>query len=138
MATLKFNKQVSNLANIQRIILERDLADLDNRFSVETLASKYGLSQEEANDLSKLLIDMAAMKFSFSHELSDHIKKNELSHQYPNIAGIVKMQKGSDKWDYEGGFSKNIYKIICNELKLLNKGTSARAIGFVPQKDMQC
>ncbi len=28
----ELNKQVSNLANIQRIILERDLADLDNRF----------------------------------------------------------------------------------------------------------
>jgi uncharacterized protein YeeX (DUF496 family) len=138
MATLKFNKQVSNLANIQRIIAERDLTDLDNRFSVRNLALKHGLSQEEANDLSKLLIDMAAMKFSFSHQLSDYIIKNKLSHQYPNIAGNVKMQRGSDKWDYKGGFSKEIYKIICNELKLLNKGTSARAISFVSHKDMQC
>lgn len=136
MATLKFNKQVSNLANIQRIIAERDLTDLDNRFSVRTLALKHGLSQEEANDLSKLLIDMAAMKFSFSHELSDHIKKNELSHQYPNIAGIVKMQKGSDIWDYEGGFSNEIYTIIRKELKLQNKCTSARPISFVSHKDM--
>ncbi len=81
---------------------------------------------------------MAAMKFSFSHELSDHIEKNKLGHQYSNIAGIVTMTDGYSQWPFYDGFSKKIYKIICKELKLQNKCTSARPISFVSHKDMQC
>ena len=117
---------------------EKFITALDSRFSAESLASKHKLSQEEANDLSKLLIDMAVMNFSFSHELSHYITINKLGHQYPNIAGIATMKDGYRQWSFPDGFSNPIYRIICKELNLRDKGTSARVIGFVSHKDMQC
>ena len=46
------------------------------------------------------------------------------------------MENGDTKWEFPGGFSKEVYKIICKELDLENQGTSARAIHFESFQDL--
>ena len=46
------------------------------------------------------------------------------------------MKKEGDEWDFPGGFPRNIYKIICEELKLRNQGTDARPVKFTSFKDI--
>lgn len=103
-------------------------------FKADILAKKYHLEEEKANELEKLLLNMSRLNFSLSSELSNYIKTHNLGHEYPNIAGIVKMQRGNETWDFKGGFPTDIYKIICSELDLKSKDTSAWPIKFTPYK----
>lgn len=105
--------------------------------NVELLSARHSLSPVKSEELSRLLIDMAENNFRFSSELSKYITSNKLGHKYPNIAGIVTMTDEEKEWDFDGGFPKGIYRIICQELSLTDKGTSARAIGFTSYKDQK-
>ncbi|WP_203218788.1 cold-shock protein [Vibrio sp. S11_S32] len=105
--------------------------------NAERLSARHSLSLVKSEELSRLLIDMAEMNFRFSSELSKYITSNKLGHKYPNIAGIVTMTDEEKEWDFDGGFPKGIYRIICQELSLTDKGTSARAIGFTSYQDQK-
>lgn len=96
----------------------------------ELLAARHFLSSIKSEELARLIIDMSEKNFRFSSELSKYITSNKLGHKYPNIAGIVTMADEEKEWDFDGGFPKDIYRIICQELSLTDKGTSARAIRF--------
>ncbi len=109
--------------------------DLD-QFSIIELAKRHSLSQVEIEELSTLLKDMKSKNFVYSNELSKYIKHYNLGSKYPNISGIVKMQNSSDTWDFDGGFPRNIYRIICQELSLVDQGTSAKAIDFLSYKQL--
>lgn len=103
----------------------------------ELLAARHSLSLIKSEELSRLLIDMSEKNFRFSSELSKYITSNKLGHKYPNIAGIVTMTDEEKEWDFDGGFPKGIYRIICQELSLTDKGTSARAIRFTSYQDKE-
>jgi hypothetical protein len=103
---------------------------------VTKLANRYNLSRIEAKELCNLLADMAPLEFTRSKQLSNHIKENRLGRDYPNISGIVKMKKGDDEWDFEGGFPPKIYAILCGELGVSNEGTKARPVGFTPFEEL--
>ncbi|MGR3980620.1 hypothetical protein FW757_07305 [Pseudoalteromonas sp. 1181_04] len=105
--------------------------------NAERLSARHSLSLVKSEELSRLLIDMAEKNFRLSSELSKYITSNKLGHKYPNIAGIVTMTDEEKEWDFDGGFPKEIYRIICQELSLTDKGTSARAIGFTSYQDQK-
>lgn len=102
----------------------------ENSFSVKSLAFRYSLSSVKSEELSLLLEEMIEKNFTISSELSNYITSNKLGYKYPNIAGIVTMSDNEREWDFNGGFPPDIYRIICKELNLTDKGTSARAVGF--------
>lgn len=56
--------------------------------------------------------------------------------KYKIISGIAVMSNGFHRWNFDGGFPPNIYKIVCQELNLRSQGTQASMIGFRPYKDM--
>ncbi len=116
-----------NLKTIQR--KESPVAEKNN-FSVESLAFRYSLISVKSEELSSLLEEMIEKNFTLSSELSNYITGNKLGYKYPNIAGIVTMSDNEREWDFDGGFPKDIYRIICTELNLTDRGTSARAVGF--------
>lgn len=105
--------------------------------SAKSLASKYSFTPVQSEELSQLLNDMSEKEFRLSSELSKYITSNKLGDQYPNIAGIVTMANDDNEWDFDGGFPKGIYRIICQELGLRDKGTSARAIKFTSYQDQK-
>lgn len=123
--------------NIFSKVNEQEKKILGNfgKYDATFLANKYSLIAIKAEELSALLTDMCKKEFKLSSELSKYIKSNRLGNKYPNIAGVVTMSNGSDEWDFQGGFPKDIYRIICLEMGLRDKGTYAKAIKFTSYKD---
>ena len=118
-------------------LLEVSRVKIDFNVNESEISSyKNSLSKEEADELSLLIADMKQLNFSHSKELSNYITKNNLGHKYPNISGVVKMKKGDDTWDFDGGFPTIVYRIICVELDLHDNGSMARPIGFKPYKNI--
>ena len=118
---------VNKHMNLNRI----SVAAVDkNNFSAKNLATKYLLDQVKSEELLLLIKDMKDRCFTFSAELSNYITSNKLGYKYPNIAGTLTMTNDSREWDLDGGFPSDIYRIVCKELKLIDKGTSARPVGF--------
>ena len=107
----------------------------DNDYSAKSLAIRYSLPPINSEELSTLLVHMSGKNFRLSSELSKYITSNKLGDKYPNIAGIVTMSNDEREWDFDGGFPRDIYKIICQELNLIDKGTAARAIKFTSYQD---
>ena len=101
------------------------------------LMNKFSLQDEMAEELADLILEVESLNFSLSSELSNYITQNSLGKKYPNISGSVTMQNGCDTWSLNGGFPRNIYRIICQELSLHGKGTTAQAVGFRSYKSMQ-
>ncbi|MBE9121213.1 cold shock domain-containing protein [Tychonema sp. LEGE 07199] len=83
-----------------------------------------------AYELYRLLKELGPLGFTHSGQLSIHIRRYQLGYRYPTISGIVTMEDGGTGWEFTGGFPPGIYTIICQELRLANQGTSARAIHF--------
>lgn len=104
--------------------------------AIRRIVEVHNLTKVKAEELQKLLTEMRPLNFKYSKHLSEYIREHELGYDYPNIAGIVKMEQAGIEWDFRGGFPPNIYKIICKELNLDNQGTSARPINFTPFKDI--
>jgi len=104
-------------------------------YSASSLAIRHSLTSINSEELSALLINMSQKNFILSSDLSKYITTNKLGNKYPNIAGIVTMANDVNEWDFDGGFPKDIYRIICQELNLTDKGTSARAIKFTSYQD---
>ena len=102
--------------------------------SKKQLRGEYDLKKIEADELYELLEETRAQNFCESSELSKYIIENNLCHKYENIAGIVRMKRGEDEWDFKGGFSPYIYSIICKHLRLSKRRSSARAVGFTSFK----
>lgn len=129
-----------NYLSLERVDLEnqRREAEEKQRQEIQALRNQeitrisgiYGLSRIESDELNQLLADMRPLGFTRSKQLSNHIIKNKLGYNYPNIAGVVRMERGGEAWDFNGGFPPHIYEIICRELNLRNQGTDARATGF--------
>lgn len=135
----KANKEIEQL-KLKLDGLKKDSAkakksEIDPLSSPE-LAKRHRLSQVEVEELSMLLKDMKYKGFIYSSELSSYIKQHNLGSKYPNVSGIVTMQNLSDTWDFNGGFPRNIYRIVCQELGLVDKGTSAKAIDFLSYKKL--
>lgn len=104
--------------------------------NINNLMVSYDLNDVHAAELNNLIIEMRSKKFKFSQQLSKYIIKNNLKKKYPNISGVVKMEKNGEQWDFPGGFPKKIYSIVCSELDLTDQGTSAKAVGFTPFKEL--
>ena len=97
---------------------------------------RHNMNKTEASELTALILEVEAKGFKYSKELSNYIMDNQLKKKYPNISGVVKMEKSGEQWDFSGGFPKKIYGIVCSELGLSDQGTTAKAVGFKSFKDM--
>ena len=127
------NPLTIELVGVERrdeLSFERDNLELQKYY-------KYKLkSKAEADELAQLLAEMRPLNFTYRDELSKYIIENQLSYRYPNISGIVRMKEGDIEWNFLGGFSQDIYRIISQKLNLCDRGTNARAIGFTSFKDI--
>lgn len=103
---------------------------------ISRLARKYRLTNAAAEEFHQLLVEMRPLEFKRSNQLSHYIMRNNLGLKYKNISGILRMEHGGEEWDFHGGFSPGIYRIICQELKLGNQGTQTRTVKFTPFKDI--
>ena len=134
-ANKEIEKLKSKLDSLQRDSAKNKKSEIDPLASSE-LTKKHSLSDVEAKELSTLLKDVESKRFTYSSELSNYIKRYNLGSKYPNISGIVTMQNSSDTWNFNGGFPRNIYRIVCQELGLVDKGTSSKAIDFLSYKQL--
>lgn len=134
-ANKEIEKLKSKLDSLQRDSAKNKKSEIDPLASSE-LTKKHSLSDVEAKELSTLLKDVESKRFTYSSELSNYIKRYNLGSKYPNISGIVTMQNSSDTWNFNGGFPRNIYRIVCQELDLVDKGTSSKAIDFLYYKQL--
>ena len=103
---------------------------------IRRIVEMRGLTKVRAEELLQLLAEMYPLNFKESSDLSKYILKHKLGYKYPNISGIVRMKEEDTEWNFLGGFPPDIYKIVCEELNLSNRGTSARAEKFTPFKDI--
>jgi len=88
------------------------------------------------NEYIQIIEEMKPLELTHSSELSNYIVENKLGEKYRNISGIVKMDQDGKTWDFEGGFPKDIYKRICEDLGLVNKHSRAKAVGFKSYNDL--
>ena len=125
----KYDLDAAEAYEILKIAKKYDLdaAEVDE---ILRIAKRYRLDITSADELYRLLKDLGPLGFTHSTQLSDYIRINQLGSRYPNISGIVTMNNGGKAWEFTGGFSKEVYKIICQELGLANQGTSAIATDF--------
>ncbi len=107
-----------------------------NKDNIRQFMLKYNMDELQARELSALISEMTGKGFKYSKELSRYIIKNQLKQKYPNISGVVKMEKSGEQWDFSGGFPKRVYGIVCSELDLSDQGTTAKAVGFTSFKEM--
>jgi len=103
---------------------------------IRRIRGAHGLTNTEADELEKLLVEMRSLKFTHSKQLSNYIVKHQLGCRYRNISGIVRMEESGTEWDFNGGFPSDIYRIICTELDLHSQGTSARVIQFRSYREL--
>ncbi|WP_150111470.1 cold shock domain-containing protein [Oscillatoria nigro-viridis] len=131
----KYGLDAAKVDEILRIAKKYDLdaAEVDE---ILRIAKRYRLDTTRAYELYRLLKELGPLGFTHSRQLSIHIIRYKLGYRYPHISGIVTMEDGGTAWEFPGGFPPEIYTIICMELRLANQGTSARAIGFTPFKDI--
>lgn len=105
--------------------------------TVEELAAEYSLNDTYAKELHELIEEVIVLNFTKSKSLSRYITNNKLEDKYPNISGVVGMRNSRDTWNFEGGFHRNIYRIVCLELGLEDQGSTAKAITFTPYNDLK-
>ena len=134
----KYDLDITKVYEILKIAKKYgDDLDAAEVYVILKIAKKYQrLHTTMAYELYRLLKELGPLGFTHSSDLSRHIRRNELGYRYPNISGIVTMEDGGTRWLFPGGFPPAIYTIICQELRLRNQGTSARAIHFKPFKEI--
>lgn len=133
---LLLDEQKKEASNPQFSESNKEVDILTSYRNINKLIISYDLNDVHAAELNNLIIEMSSKKFKFSQQLSKYIIKNHLTKKYPNISGVVKMEKDGEQWDFPGGFPKKIYSIVCSELDLTDQGTSAKAVGFTPFKEV--
>ncbi|MGR5318506.1 hypothetical protein [Vibrio sp. DNB22_19_1] len=98
--------------------------------AITAIQTKHKLSLEEATEMDALLCQMRPMNFRTSKQLSNYIVQHKLGYKYPTISGVARMSNGDREWDFDGGFPREIYKIVCQELDLRNQGSRSWVVGF--------
>lgn len=91
----------------------------------------------EEEEFELLVAEMQSKGFTMSAQVSHYIIKNRLGDKYQNISGVLEMVNGISSWKFNGGFPPKIYAKLCERLKLDNKGTDSRVIGFTSFKDLK-
>ncbi|MEG3891140.1 hypothetical protein QT973_12030, partial [Microcoleus sp. Z1_A1] len=134
----KYDLDITKVYEILKIAKKYgDDLDAAEVYQILKIAKKYQrLHTTMAYELYRLLKDLGPLGFTHSTQLSDYIRINQLGRRYPTISGIVTMEDGGTRWLFTGGFPPEIYTIICQELRLRNQGTSARAIHFKPFQEI--
>lgn len=94
------------------------------------------LNEIKDNEFEELVAEMKPKGFTHSKQVSHYIMRHRLGEKFKHISGIVVMEQGGDRWNFNGGFPPDVYAMLCNRLGLYNQGTAARAIGFTPFKDL--
>ena len=125
-------------SHLSAIEEQRKKAGVIRENAIERIAREHGLKPIEANKLYQLLLEMRPLNFTHSDQFSGYIVKHQLGYKYQHISGILRMRKANTdtEWDFSGGFPGWIYRIICIELGLGNRGTDARAVKFTSFKEM--
>lgn len=104
---------------------------MSDLFSAEILKKKYGLTNDEAHELSSLLNFFQKKNFTHSDQLNNYITNNNLSNQFPILTGMGIFQKNGNRWNLENALSKRFYGIVCGYLGLQNKESGATMVGFI-------
>lgn len=120
-----FSKPVAPKTSVAALVAEK-MSEFEN----PPLQSKYRLSDEEAREMELLLKEVRPMNFTKSKQLSNYIVHSKLGYKYPTISGVARMSDGEREWDFDGGFPREIYKIVCQELNLRNQGSKSWVVGF--------
>ncbi|MGB5960241.1 MAG: hypothetical protein WBG73_06240 [Coleofasciculaceae cyanobacterium] len=107
------------------------IAEARRENEIARIAEEYRFGYVEAKELRDLVEEMRPLNFKFSKQLSAYIVKHKPGYRYPHISGIVKMERHGGEWNFHGGFPPDIYKKICDKLKLDNQGTDAEAVEFL-------
>lgn len=103
----------------------------------QTILSEPNSGSLNEQEFNELVIELSALGFTHSSEVSEYIVKNNLGTKYKNISGVLLMKKCGDEWSFDGGFPPDIYARLCQKLKLKNKGSQARPGGFTPYKNVK-
>lgn len=94
------------------------------------------MKQIEKEEFELLVAEIESKGFTMSAQVSNHIIRNRLGDKYKHISGVLEMENNDSSWKFNGGFPPTIYAMLCDRLKLGNKGTYSRVVGFTPFKDL--
>ncbi|HMO04413.1 MAG TPA: hypothetical protein PKE33_07325 [Kiritimatiellia bacterium] len=90
----------------------------------------------EDDEFKQLLNEISAMHFTRSSEVSEYIVRNKLGSKYKHISGILEMDLHGRRWNFNGGFSPEVYARLCEALGLGNQGSQSTPVSFTPYKDL--
>lgn len=103
----------------------------------EVTRAVKSLEEIEEEEFQRLVREMAPLGFTQSAQVSNYIVQNQLGHRYPHIAGIGKMERGADRWDFEGAISRRHYARLCSVLQLSDRRSGAVLADFTSYADQR-
>ena len=98
-----------------------------------TIRCQQGFTWDNAVEMAefyRLVNSIKPLKLATSAEVSKYIMQHRLGHQYPHISGFVEFEREGHRWEFAGGFPAQIYRRLCEVLKLKRGSSVARVVGF--------
>lgn len=112
----------------------RKIREAEDKKKLEALKRQQEI---ENNEFNELVAEMSSLGFTHSKQVSSYIARKKLGNKYKNISGIVRMEQDGNEWDFKGGFPREIYRKLCEELGLENQQSGARAIDFKSYNEIE-
>ena len=103
------------------VITDEEEQELDDTFE------EYDTEEEEVEALVEFFKNKG---FTLSSQISNYIIEHELGRKFKHISGYLELENDYEIWEFEGGISPKYYREICERLKVYNKGTDSRVLGF--------
>lgn len=100
------------------------------------LVQKYAYLESKYLEKLPFVVErLRAAGISTNSELSRYIKDNRLGDEFPDIIGIVTMSDGRNQWEYDGGVSPQMYRVLCQELGFDKPKSDSRVETFESYAD---
>lgn len=88
------------------------------------------MNTREREEVEQLVAQCRARGFRTSAQVGYYIRDNRLGERFPHIAGYLKLAKGDDSWEFDGGIAPKFYREVCTRLGLGNAHSNASVVGF--------
>lgn len=126
----------SELPESQKDSVEEIFKYLKERVLLSYNYSDREIKLQELAELIFFFQDKSFQDFQTRGELSKYITKHRLGMHYPNLTGTLTMRNGGDSWEFKNGIAPWAYRIVCEELDLINQKTRTVPEKFIPNKNL--
>ncbi|WLF83928.1 hypothetical protein [Moraxella sp. ZY210820] len=130
---------LEQIENQKRIERQREIqAENDRLMAIrqQEIQKRKELEEIQEREFEQLVNEIQSFGFTHSNQVSNYIKRNRLGNKYRHLAGVLKMSRGSDTWDFVGGIDPKFYARLCSTLNLSSQNSGATPTNFKSFNDL--